>query len=111
MTWTNAKNDCEKRGGYLATITSKEEQTFILELIKKVKKELYFWVGGYREGKIWKWVTSEDFTYKNWADGQPDNYGGKEDKMMLYKNGRWNDLPNNGNLDFNLGYICEWDAD
>ena len=110
-TWAKARDDCEKRGGYLATITSKEEQKFIQDLIRKGKKDSY-WLGGYREGKKtkenWRWVTGEDFTYKKWANGQPDNYNGREDKLELYKSdGSWND-----NMTNNVcGYICEWDAE
>jgi len=110
MTWTKAKEDCEKRGGYLATITSKEEQEFIKDLIKKSKAASY-WLGGYREDKDWKWVTGETFSFTNWLPGQPDNTGGHENYLMCVKQGQWNDNPNinsaYGNSSF--GYICEWD--
>jgi hypothetical protein len=108
LPWKNARDDCEKRGGYLATITSKEEQKFIQSLLKKKGDNNWFWLGGYREGKDWQWVTGESFTFTNWNTGEPS--GGGEDKLMLFKNGLWNDL-SNGNYSNIAGYICEWDAD
>jgi len=104
VTWKEAKNDCEKRGGYLATVTSKEELAFIHDLIKKGNNN--YWLGGYREKNIWKWVTGEDFTFKKWGYRQPDNYEGIEDKLgMRSSDGSWSDYPNN----IKMGYICEWD--
>ena len=106
-TWSQARKDCEKRGGYLVTITSKEEQEFIRDLLSKNgKKNSDYWLGGYREGKNWQWVTGEDFTYKNWAPGEPNNDNG-QNKLMFSSSGRgkWDD-----NRDSTMsGYICEWD--
>jgi hypothetical protein len=116
MTWEKAREECEKRGGYLATITSVEEQIFILDfLLKQVKKDFY-WLGGYREGKDWKWVTGEDFNFKNWLPAQPDGQNGanKIDIARIRpswsnkgKPGQWDDVPNS----LKIGYICEWDSD
>jgi TolB-like protein len=118
-TWIRASDDCEKRGGYLATITSPEEQKFIEELISKQGKRNNYWLGGYREGKEWKWVNGESFIFKNWMPGEPNNSNGREDKLMLARNtpvsgskpGQWNDSRND---DINGGwgpfsFICEWD--
>jgi len=115
ITWTKARDDCKKRGGYLATITSNEEQEFIIDLLSKQGKRRNYWLGGYREGKDWKWVTGEDFTYTNWIPGEPNNAEGKEDKLLLSRNrgNKWNDSSNNNTNPYEetLGYICEWDAD
>jgi len=110
--WIDTNSDCKKRGGYLATITSKEEQEFINDLISKYgKKECYF-LGGYRKGK-WQWITGEDFNYKNWGPGQPDNTREIDNYLMCVKKGQWRAnieaAESYGNHSF--GYICEWDAD
>jgi len=111
MTWTKARDECKERGGYLATITSKEEQKFIVDLLSKQGKRRNYWLGGYREGKNWKWVTGEDFTYTNWIPGEPS--GGNEDKLLLSQSHRnqWNDSANTDTKPYGetLGYICEWD--
>jgi len=113
MKWTEAKEDCEKRGGYLATITSKEEQKFIVDLLSKQGKKDNYWLGGYRNKGKFIWVTGETFSFTNWLPGQPDNSGGQENYLMCVKQGKWNDNPNiksaYGSSSF--GYICEWDAE
>ena len=43
-TWEEAKQYCESQGGYLATITSPEEQAFISSLVQNQKKRSY-WIG------------------------------------------------------------------
>jgi hypothetical protein len=120
-TWKKASDDCKKKGGYLATITSEEEQEFILDLLSKKGKKDSYWLGGYREGNKaiegWKWETGEDFTYSNWMPGEPNNSGGNENRLMISrviasfnyksKKGQWNDSPQSDAL----GYICEWDAE
>ena len=122
MTWTDARRDCEERGGYLATITSSEEQRFIMELLPRSGRSLY-WLGGYRENRNWQWVTGESFNYRNWAAGKPDNSRGVEDKLVILRvplwggnRGQWDDVANNpinttsANTGVNFGYIIEWDA-
>lgn len=119
MTWHEAKEYCESLGGHLATITSQAEQDFINELIGPLSKDIY-WLGGTDESQEgqWEWVTSEQFTYSNWNEGQPDNYDGHEHYLHVYgslqgSTGRWNDLHNNGTgffLIYTSGFICEWDA-
>ena len=74
-TWWSAEMYCENNGGYLATITSAEEQAAIQQLNSE---GLYLWIGTndyWEEGK-WGWVTDEPFDYTNWEEGEPtDDYG------------------------------------
>jgi len=114
--WEEARNECEKRGGYLATITSKEEQAFILDLvIKQGKKHYSYWLGGYPEGKNWQWVTGENFSYKNWVSGKPSS-SSSQVKMFMHRYDHGNGLHRRGQWEVaggsdGRGYICEWDAD
>jgi len=117
-TWKDAQSECEKRGGYLATITSSEEQKFIEDLLSIHGERNNYWLGGYREGRNWKWVTGEPFIYSHWMQGEPNNSGG-EDKLMMARvnppstsgrKGQWNDVTNAHNSFWgSYGYICEWD--
>ena len=107
-TWTEAKKKCEDAGGHLVTITSPEEQKYI-ELLNYDNKTL--WIG-LRKGNadVWKWVTKEEFSYTNWANGEPNDYGTRE---YPYENvgairPEWNDYHENNTADI-YGYICEWD--
>ena len=74
MTWKKAMMACEKAGGHLATVTSKKEQDILQYLVS----ESYdgYWLGATDhvfEGS-WQWITGEPFLWKNWNDGEPDNY-------------------------------------
>ena len=89
MTWTAAKSDAESRGGYLATITSAEENARVLDSLS----ESTAWIGGSdasSEG-TWTWVTGESWNYSNWATSEP-NGNSVENYTQLYRsNGNWND--------------------
>ena len=101
MTWTEAKKYCESLGGYLATITSAEEQA-ALELFKG-----NYWLGATdveNEG-VWKWVTDEIWSYENWLKGEPNN-SGDEHYLVIWLD-TWNDLCLNSGEQ--SGFICEWD--
>ena len=129
MTWEDAKAYCEKKGGHLAVITSKEEQACIKDFLKKGSKNGY-WLGGYAkdEKSDFEWITGEPFEYTNWGEGQPDRVrqpSGYEDKIMVFNIaylegnnvGNWNDIVNEGVngengesfTDDSMGFICEWD--
>jgi hypothetical protein len=112
ITWTDAKEAAELSGGYLATITSQEEQNFIKEYI------LYggsgYWIGGYQPPESpepdgnWQWVTGEEFIYSHWCGGEPSNSGNNEDSIVMWASdlirGSWNDAP--ASYPFN-GYVLE----
>ncbi|MCD7768858.1 MAG: leucine-rich repeat protein [Oscillospiraceae bacterium] len=102
-----AEAACEAMGGHLATVTSADEDTFLYAMaIEEGYKSVYF--GLIKESDIWHWVTGEDFSYSNWASGEPNNEGtGEYIGMYYYKyTGTWND----GTWDDVTPYICEWDC-
>ncbi|MCD8004031.1 MAG: hypothetical protein LUG88_09030 [Clostridia bacterium] len=108
VTWTEAEALCESLGGYLATITSEEEQEFIYEYSSGQN----LWIGGYREDDetVWMWVTGETWSYTNWDSGEPNNSSNvisNENRVVLWNDGYWNDL-NDENTSESGGYICEW---
>ena len=107
MNWKAAKEFCELKGGHLVTITSYQEQYFLMDQIKL--SDGAYSIGATdeeSEGK-WKWVTGEDFAYEYWGDGQPDNSGGMENYATMNSGelGKWND--DNGQPH---KFICEWDG-
>lgn len=121
LSWEEAKAACENMGGHLATITSEEEQRFIKSLIDNCTKD-YYWLGGTdRETEgVWKWVTGEEFSFKNWSANNPDNFHypefGYEDYLgiVLYSDfgagkGEWNDYSVINDY-CTHGYICEWEG-
>jgi len=119
ITWAEANRIANSVGGYLATITSPEENDFITKL---VNDDVYWseftqnanagpWIGGYQlpgsaePASGWRWVTDEPLTYANWGQGKPDNSpkaSSNENCLHLLSlktrgisSTVWNDLPDN----------------
>ena len=120
MNWYEAKDFCEQKGGHLVTITSREEQAAVQSiLLYSGKKKNFYWTAGFSvETDKWEWTTREEFTYSNWAKGEPNNDLGNEFILSIYNSGEWNDCPADGishipDMDFfkleNAGFICEWE--
>ena len=98
--WTTAKSNCIAMGGYLVTVTTSGENSFLFNLWPSG------WIGltdEVTEG-TWKWVTGETFSYTNWNSGEPNN-SGNEDYIQFVSGGRWNDLNNSSSL----AYVIEFD--
>lgn len=134
MTWEDAKAYCEEKGGYLATITSQEEQDLIVDLIANGSKEQY-WLGATDAGHegYFRWITGEPFDFIGPVESPSirfDNcaqnaYGGENYIQIIgkcsgygawdYMTGYWNDACVDNTLngsDFfvteNVGFICEF---
>jgi hypothetical protein len=120
MSWDKANAYAAEQGGYLATITSKEKQAFIEDLLAAHGKSNNYWLGGNRVGKNWQWTSGEPWGYTNWMRDEPNNANGKENKLMLARvappgkgsaNGKWNDSINDANKTTgwgSYGLIIEW---
>ena len=106
-TWEEAKEYCESQGGYLATITSQEEDDFLYSYITDIGYDsVLFGLSDIDQDSMWTWVTGEPFSYKNWASGEPNCQGGYEHYGMYYEkneDGTWNDGSGK-----NCPFLCEW---
>jgi len=130
ITWDEANAAAKLEGGYLATITSAAENEFIFNLVSNDKRYWHYeqwgntgpWMGGYRKSSDeWGWVTGEPFTYSNWFPGEPNNWGGVNDKIAFFERGhetssKWDDVSSTSAAE-NLGlfwklnsYIVEFDT-
>jgi hypothetical protein len=125
VTWTDSKTQAAARGGYLATITSTDENAFVYSLISGNPNFWYIdgygngigpWIGGYQPAGSpepdgnWQWITGENFGYENWAYGEPNNANGNEDSLHFFGyqtliDNTWNDIP--GGLSSVKGYVVE----
>ena len=69
MTWQAAKSQSESLGGYLATITSAAENSFLSTILITGTGSKFAWIGGYQYDKNaepaghYRWVTSEPWSY------------------------------------------------
>ncbi|HLO04253.1 MAG TPA: LecA/PA-IL family lectin, partial [Symbiobacteriaceae bacterium] len=131
ITWTSARDTAAARSlyglhGYLATITSNGENTFVAAKVQGLG-----WIGASdaaQEG-VWRWVTgpeagtqfsgqfktgwcsaytgnSVNGQYNHWAGGEPNDCGYNEDYGHYYTDGSWNDYPNYA--DSIAGYVVEY---
>ncbi len=115
-TWDEANAYCKAQGGHLATITSQEEQNAVASAISDGNMDVY-WLGATAFDCEPEWITGEQFTYDNFAEGQPDNaFDGyhiemQKTPMSGLPQYSWGDTDAAGEF-FGLdrtGFICEWD--
>ncbi len=108
VSWTAARQRCEKLGGQLAVVPDKIAWEFVRSL-----STANLWLGATDEEKEgeWKWIDGTPFTFHRWLKGQPNNaYNGTEHYLNTW-NGSWNDAPKDGQFtgrDFVAGFVCEW---
>lgn len=108
--WKDARERAEKKSGYLACITSAEENAALLKLIRRTGiPAAYFGLyntGQTENGYTYGWVSGEEVVYTDWAEGQPDNAYNNELFGGFWENGgHWNDFAS----DALESYIVEWD--
>ena len=100
ITWTEAEQSCKDKGGYLATITSKEEfELLTKQIVDEKKTKISFFIGATRDenyvnhssGVItYHWVHDEsdidlydEETKEFWLADEPSFYGRKADGSKL----------------------------
>lgn len=116
ITWTDASAQANDMSGYLATITSAEENAFVFSLGVGSNP---IWLGGFQQvdslepGGGWQWVSGEAWgEYTNWASGEPNNSTwGQENALVFWNgNGQWNDAPAEWAGYSGGGYVVEYDS-
>ncbi len=109
QTWTQAEAEAAALGGHLVSITSAQEQAFVVNtFLSGVNDRRILWMGlndAAAEGTF-VWSSGEAVAYTNFQGGEPNNFKGVEDYGALnwhYGNmigggvkGSWNDTPNDG---------------
>uniref|UniRef100_A0A0N4ZKF7 C-type lectin domain-containing protein n=1 Tax=Parastrongyloides trichosuri TaxID=131310 RepID=A0A0N4ZKF7_PARTI len=104
---SNAEKACKREAmvygeeASLASINSKEENEFILELSLKhsphLHKILLGGIGGRREKFSWVWLDGNDFDkYQNWDKYMPRQNNNMTNLVML-KSGKWANIKGNRN--------------
>jgi len=96
--WAPSEAYAISQGGHLVSIDDAAENTFILGTFRSVGS---IWLGLERVGTgnnlaDFAWTDGSASTFRNWAGGEPNNYGGNENVVHMYSNGTWNDLPGSG---------------
>lgn len=104
---------CKNQGGYLATITSAQENEFLYNYLTGQDFEsAYFGLSDYNQEGQWEWLNGEEVSYTNWHPGEPNSENKNEDYAMFYykySDGTWNDGDfGHQTVNSNAAFICEW---
>ena len=103
-----AEQFCELEGGYLATLTSEEENSFVREyILLQGCTSAFFGFSDAKEEKNWEWVNGERSSYTNWKVGEPNAMYSDQDYacfVSMSDTGVWDDA----NFDWESNFICEW---
>jgi hypothetical protein len=121
LSWTEALADAVSKGGYLATLTTAPEDSWVYTNVVVPARAWHTgeygpWLGGYQlpgspePAGGWTWVNGDGaFSYANWNGGEPNNSGSGENVMHMFmpvSTGGWNDVPDNEQYSFN-SYVLE----
>ncbi|MEN6445957.1 MAG: lectin-like protein [Candidatus Cloacimonas sp.] len=89
-TWCLAQAMAESEGGYLATIGSANENTFLAESANSIK-----WFGGTDRlaENCWRFDNNDPWSYTNWNTGEPNNDSNNQHYATLNYSvsGKWDD--------------------
>ena len=106
ITWVLADEDCALRGGYLATVSDREENEFVAALA-----DVPVWIGlsdQDTEGGF-RWVTGERVEFVNWATNNPYSENELQDCVRLIEGGQWDDSECDSISGRDNAYVCEFD--
>ena len=126
VAWTAARDYCANQGGYLATVTSQLEWSYILQkILQDSDPDDRYWLGAEALNKDnpnanptdqnWTWLNGEGSVplpgsggFEKWASGEPNNHGASgEFYLTTWGDQLWNDLPNS--YPGMHGFVCESD--
>jgi len=98
--WDSANRTAQKAGGHLATISSAEENDFLLKLFSPDQRFITgpgdSWLHGpmiglfqadrsQEPGGGWVWVTGEPMTFRGWNPGNPDNVDNRQHWARFFR--------------------------
>jgi len=128
ISWIEASDSAKQQGGYLATLTSQDENDFVFGLVCSCtywysRPGSHLWAGPWLGGRQpvgapepdsgWEWVSGEPFSFVNWSSGQPNNVGDQDainfGESPYFWLPTWNDV---SSLDTVIrGYVVELSAE
>lgn len=131
VSWSEAKALCEEMGGYLATVTTKDEYEEICALAEESGLK-YLWLGaGLRsDADEWgndSWITGEEWNFEKWYPGEPskqDADGTREFYLCLwnakydgneigwtFNDQREDIVASFPSVSGSIGFICEYEVE
>ncbi|XP_053120219.1 regenerating islet-derived protein 4-like [Hemicordylus capensis] len=100
-TWYEAEAECKRysHGAHLASILTKAESDFMSEYTSNYRRNgNNIWIGlhTFHQDRKWRWADGAAYTYNTWMPREPNNQGGNEDCVELWRSSdfsKWNDAP------------------
>ena len=105
--WHAAREDCQSRGGDLASIHSEAENREAFALTGG--RDTWLGLNGEEDEHNYVWSDGTPTDYHGWAPGEPNNFGGDEDCGGYWSgrnNGRWDSMFGGASCSGELAYIC-----
>lgn len=94
MNWADSVAYCRQHYHDLAMIENSTENQAVLA----VTGGLAAWIGLYREP--WRWSDNSNSSFRNWANGEPNNAGNNENCTAQNSDHLWCDLPCTNKMPF-----------
>ncbi|XP_063419438.1 collectin-10-like [Mytilus trossulus] len=107
-TWSAAKDDCRRKGGFLVKVDDAIENWFLKSFMSHTNSFASVWIGANDINRdynfVWDFDKSE-LTYTDWSVGEPNNKYNSEDCVQMREsvNYAWND----SECSKAESYICE----
>lgn len=133
LSWSEANDLANARGGYLATLTTASENMWAFDTIVNDTHLWYRnsfgdmvgpWIGGFQDLSApnysepdggWAWITGESWSFTAWFPGQPNNAGrGNQDRIHFWADNQTSPRPTwqdkqNSTADDPVSFLIEYD--
>ena len=97
--WDDARAECKKNGGDLATIGNQATQDFVVD---NILTRSYTWIGAEKISSVWSWVDGTPWTgFANWASNEPQG----TNVVVLDSAYQWYDTSKQTSSRY---YLCEF---
>jgi hypothetical protein len=94
-TWADAQAEAFRLGGHLVTINDAAEEAWLRRTFGQ-NTSLWMGLSDHEKEGTFRWASGEASTYRNWAQGQPNNHpaaGGEDYAVLSYEGiSLWNDV-------------------
>ncbi|XP_006869056.1 PREDICTED: C-type lectin domain family 4 member G-like [Chrysochloris asiatica] len=102
--WQEAQKSCADSGAHLVIVGGLEEQTFL----SRNTSGRNFWLGlsavrSKNKIQSYQWMDGVQLTFSHWNEGEPNDWWGKENCIVMLPTGLWNDAT----CSVMYNWICE----